>query len=467
MSTRISQFRRVPPICWLVLLWLLLTIPGMFIRSAHYEEGATIGLARGAFEDGHWMAPHLYGMRFVERPVLVSWGLAAAAKLTGRMDLWTARLPAVTSILAGTCLIYWLVRRYSTARAAVFGGCGFLVSPMILQKIVTAEPDTVVSMLLFAALLTWWTGFERGRTSAIRWLVIGLILGIAALLKGPQPLGYFFLGLTAYLVLRREWLELGKLAATAIMPALTIAAWYIAVFQPGDLQLWLSHSRLGAIPTPASYLWRVVRVCLFIAIQSLPAILFAIPLATGRWRRETGKTGELITLLLLYTGVCTLVLVLWPGANGRYAMPGLLGLAACAGLAFERVRLTNPLMFRSGIFIALALATYGITVNCVAMPAFPDRFRKMALEGRLVATVIGNDRQPVYVSAESMNRNLLVYLRSPVRLVSLGNMPDLAPPFWAIVSGRDEKIYRTARPDIAVKTRLDLMSGNLQLLQVE
>ncbi len=54
---------RVSPYLWLALLWLLLIVPGLFSRGAHYDEGTTIGLARGAFEDGHWLAPHLYGDR--------------------------------------------------------------------------------------------------------------------------------------------------------------------------------------------------------------------------------------------------------------------------------------------------------------------------------------------------------------------------------------------------------------------
>jgi hypothetical protein len=30
-------------------------------------------MARGAMEDGHWLTPFIYGERFAERPVLLSW----------------------------------------------------------------------------------------------------------------------------------------------------------------------------------------------------------------------------------------------------------------------------------------------------------------------------------------------------------------------------------------------------------
>ena len=63
---------RLSPYAWILILWALLVVPAIFLVGAHYEEGTTIGLARGAFEDGHWLVPHLYGYRLAERPVLVS-----------------------------------------------------------------------------------------------------------------------------------------------------------------------------------------------------------------------------------------------------------------------------------------------------------------------------------------------------------------------------------------------------------
>ena len=46
-----------------------------------------IGLARGAVEDGQWLSPHLYGVRYVERPVLLSWIAAAIGKLSGGVSV--------------------------------------------------------------------------------------------------------------------------------------------------------------------------------------------------------------------------------------------------------------------------------------------------------------------------------------------------------------------------------------------
>ncbi len=109
MTTRVLDHRfwspGAPTWLWVIGVGLLMTVPRIFIRGTHYEEGTTIGLARGAFHDSHWISPSLYGVRFVERPVLVSWLLGAVGLLTDNLEVWVARLPAALSILAGALLV--------------------------------------------------------------------------------------------------------------------------------------------------------------------------------------------------------------------------------------------------------------------------------------------------------------------------------------------------------------------------
>src|SRR5262249_61794626 len=62
----------LPPLAWVFLLWFVLVVPAIGIRGVHYEEGTTVGLARGAFEDGHSLTPVLFGVRFPARPGLFS-----------------------------------------------------------------------------------------------------------------------------------------------------------------------------------------------------------------------------------------------------------------------------------------------------------------------------------------------------------------------------------------------------------
>src|SRR5208282_6178585 len=77
--SRMAQSRF--PFFWIVLICFLVVVPAIVLRSAYFEEGTTIGIARNAFEDGHWLEPYRAGLRFVERPVLMSWLLGAVGLL--------------------------------------------------------------------------------------------------------------------------------------------------------------------------------------------------------------------------------------------------------------------------------------------------------------------------------------------------------------------------------------------------
>src|SRR5207249_1060844 len=172
---------------------------------------------------------------------------------------------------------------------------------------------------------------------------------------------------------RSETGELIKLGFGSILPLSVMLAWYIAVYQPGDLEVWLAHSRIHRADNWGNYLWNVIRVCFFIVIESLPGVLLAAALPMARLRDRSIKTCEAAVLLLFYATACTGVLIFWPGANGRYAMPGVFGIAAAAGFGFDAFRSTHPLLIRSSVFIAAALAIYGVALNCIAMTAYPDQ----------------------------------------------------------------------------------------------
>ena len=440
----------------IVLLWLVLTVPSVFIRGAHYEEGTTIALARGAFEDGHWLEPHAYGVRTVERPVLLSWVLGGIGSVVGRLDLWVARLPAVASILGGAMLVFWIVRAHATPRAAVFGAACFLVSPMMLQKSVTAEPDGFVSVLLFAALLSWCRGCARGRTTVTWALGTGLLLTLVGLGKGPQPLAYFFLGAGAFLAWRGRWRSLPRLAALAMLPAGVVTAWYLAVYRPGDLTLWLVHSRVVAPASAASWVIDTGRLVGVLALELLPGLVVAIPLAAEVIRHRAAGDRDLVALLLCYASACTAVLLLWPGARGRYAMPAVLAVAALAGLGFERhVAPLSRMRVTAGL-VTGALLAYGVVVNGMLMPARSEWFRVNTSTAERLQGAMSGRPGWLFVYPGAVSRNVTATLPAPIREVPEDALPRADEPMWLVVTAAQERELRESLPHATLLPRLDL-----------
>jgi 4-amino-4-deoxy-L-arabinose transferase-like glycosyltransferase len=457
--------KAIPLWLWIVLIWAAFIFPAIAIRSFHYEEGYVVGVARSAIEDGNWLVPHLYGWRFVERPHLMAWSVAALGAIFGGVDQWIARVPTVLSLLASCLLIFSLVRRHASALAGLFAAACFIVSPMMLQKIITAEPDIMVSSILFGTFIVWWNGAEHGPIGWLRWLAIGGLLALAVLVKGPQPIAYFGLGAGAFHLWRRQWLDLIRLAAAGIMAGLVTLAWYWAVYQPGDLDFWLYASKFGLNIPVYVRLLDSGHLLVTLLLEAMPALIVVAPFIPILWRTPTAKGHDLAIALLLYAVLASVALVVWPGARDRYAMPGLLAFAAAAGLAFEHFRIVRPKLVNAALMVGAVLIVFQITLSWLVMPAAPYLFSSSRIAATTVMSVMSSNRSTLYMDIESINKNVLGYIPQPVRLVRFDELLRVQPPAWMLVSSESARKLTGLRPDAKLRA-IVTNNGTLSLLEV-
>ncbi|HML07414.1 MAG TPA: glycosyltransferase family 39 protein [Xanthobacteraceae bacterium] len=455
------------PLLWITLVWALLVLPGFNIRGAYFEEQTIIGLARGALEDGWWLSPHLYGVRFIERPVLLSWLVAALSWPVGSIIVPVARLPTVISGLAGAILVYSLVKQRTSSIGGLVASLCFLASPGVFQVLFTAEPDLMLSVLIFSAFVVWWDGEERDKVTVLRWSAIGLLLTAAALAKGPQPLAFFFLGVFAYLIIRREWRRILGLGFSGILPAAATAAWYYAVYEPGDLGLWRHHSRLYFWQnTLGTQLFELLDLTVRFIVAILPsAIIIAIRRPS---LREPGGRGDLLSALLLYASLCTVLLWFWPGARYRYAMPAFPAFAAAAGILFDDMRLREDRARYIGLYAIAALIGFQVVVNWLVMTNLPDLFAKSRLWGRTVAAVLATAPATLYAVYGAADDALLVYVPPPIRRIPLAGLSEVKFPAWALLTPEQTSQLQASRPDLNLQLRLVLSKyDNARLFYID
>jgi hypothetical protein len=321
----------------------------------------------------------------------------------------------------------------------------------MLQKTVTAEVDGVVSVLLFAAFVVWWEGYSRGEIKSLRWCAVTLMLTAAGLVKGPQPLGYFFLGVGTFLMSSRSWRMFILVAGAGTVAGAVIAAWYFFVYQSGDSQLWLNHSRLSAPQSIEWYFKDRSHFFLVFLLESLPSILLAVPLAITLKRQAIFENRDLALALLLYGTVVTIALIFWPGGNGRYAMPSTLAFSTAAGLALDHCTVGSKWIVRLAWTVAICLVAYALVLNCLVMPLMPRLFQQSALNAEGIARAVGKKAAILYVTPEALCKNELAYIHSPVRTLPLEKLKELAPPFFAIMTPEQEE--RLASSEITVIRR--------------
>ncbi|MDB6072449.1 MAG: 4-amino-4-deoxy-L-arabinose transferase, partial [Verrucomicrobiaceae bacterium] len=84
----------------LITIWAAIYVPGLGSTELRLEEPRRVLPGRTMIQTGEWIVPRSGGEVYNRKPPLTNWVSAAAMQITGRMDEWTVRTPAVLMILA-------------------------------------------------------------------------------------------------------------------------------------------------------------------------------------------------------------------------------------------------------------------------------------------------------------------------------------------------------------------------------
>jgi len=444
----------------IILLWACAVLPNLTMRSFIYEEGTNAEIARDVLAHGHFLNPFVYGVRWHEKPSLLGWLIAGIGLIIGGVNEWSARLPAMLSVLATALSVQHVTRRYASPAASLFAALSFLFCPLLLQKLTIAEPDTLVTVLSFAALVVWWDGAALGAVALWRWGACGLLLAALSLAKGPQPAGFFALGVAAYLLIERRWRDVPGLFFCMIIPGLATIGWGAAVYQPGDEGAWLSYARLQYHPAFGDYAWRIVYNIGSLFLELLPASVL-LPFISWPWGRQKSDVPAIVAPMVLYSSVCTLILFLWPGVNTRYAMPIAPSVAVLAGITWDALGKSRYAVMRRVTATALALlATYQVLLVVVVMPLFADRFGETRLAGEAIGRAVRAAPAPAYCL--HLDTNMLFYAKVPVQCLDMNGLAALTPPAWLLIPAPYLAELARLRPDI----KLSVTVGPLTEVQL-
>jgi len=443
----------------IVFLWACAVLPNLMVRSFIWEEGTNAEIARDVLSRGHFLEPFIYSARWALKPSLDAWLIAGVATFTGGVNEWSARLPAMISILLTALLVQRVTRRYASLNASLFAALSSLFCPMLLQKLTIAEPDTIVTLLSFGAFVLWWNGEASGRTTIARWIGCGCLLAALAMAKGPQPAGYFVIGVGAYLLLGHRWRELPGFFICITLPAAAIIAWGAAVYRPGDEAMWLGYARLSSVPPLSLYITGIVRILISLFLELLPAVV-VLPFTPWPWPREgtSADVPPIVAPLLLYSGLCTAALILWPGALSRYAMPIVPSVAVLAGIAWDALEESKYSILRrlTGALLCLFLI-YQFVLVVVIMPLFFDRFGASRIAGQAIERAIRAAPAPAFCTG--LDTNQLFYMREPIRCIDLPGMASIMPPAWLIIPSDQFPGFVRLRPDLDVGVVIETTSG--------
>jgi len=421
----------------------VLTAPLVIWRGFHSDEGVALTVARSAVEDGYWITPHLYNTRFVERPTSLSWIIAAVSAPFGSVNQFTARIPVILFLLAGCLLIYAVLRRVSASiPAALLGVALFLACPIVIRAYVMPTADMPLAVLLFVAFVVWWSSYDGGRINMGRWAAIGGVLALAGLMKGPQPVSYFALGIGLFILITRSWKQIPGFVLAGIICVIPLAAWYGYVYSPGDEAQWAGFMRLS----PAAPLDNPIAGILNLISETLPAALFAIAffVAWGFGARDRLPAGFL-KAMVCYASAAAVVVLFWPsGSTTRYFFPSILPLCVFGALGYDALAKRWPLSVAPGLLVTLGLLVYAFIYSAIAAPLMPRQFRAAQIDAARITEQVAAAPAPIY-RTDSVSLNIFVLVPRPIVTKDMAALKTVLGPAWIAVEPDQANVLIAAR----------------------
>ena len=333
-------------------------------RPFRFEEGRRVVQALAIDAGRPWWRLETFGDAYVNKPPGLPWLLVVSGTLFGGYSEFAMRVPAALSVIGGavTCaLLAGRVAVRESAVAALAAGICFAATFAIFSTIRLAETDGPSVFLAGAAFLVWCAARLADRLSLAAWCAVAILLGAVIFIKGPVPALFPMLGIGIFTMRVGRPRERLAMAAAFLAAFVPVGAWYLVNSDVVTLNHLAREMRLR----PAAYGYWLVqigetpRVVLEGLAQSLPVLLLGgIWIVRHRaWRLEPDAWPK--HALFLYAVPAYCLVLLWPGSNGRYAMPAMWPFAVMSGLLIADLwhRWAVPLLFGAMLAAFLTVQT--------------------------------------------------------------------------------------------------------------
>lgn len=363
-------------------IFVLLTLSvGIYVGTAGWpalldssDSGHAVA-AREMAQTGDWSVLHINGIRYLEKPPLHYWLVAASYKLFG-VSAFSTRLPLALAVVGLVMMVYAFGRYWFGERAGFYAGLVICTAPGTFLFTRIMIPEAIYALeftALFYLFLRAWTGTISPRAGY--WGAAAL-LGLAALTRSLVgfvfPLAILFLFIVAAGQWKR-WRELPLISSALIFLAVAVP-WHLIAGLRTPRFFWfyfMNEQVLRALgmryphdyeAVPLLIWWAAHAIWFFPWIAFLPYALREFP-RLKTWRTGLDAAGQARLLLFVWAGF-TLLFFSWTASRMEYygfsAWPAI---AILLGLGLARAeekhaawlpRLQTGLA-TIGLLIALAL----------------------------------------------------------------------------------------------------------------
>ncbi len=217
------------------------------------DEPRYAAIARGMLESHDWVTPRLWGAPWFEKPVLYYWAAGAAMRVFG-VNESAARLPSALAALLAVLAAAWTAVRCYGIRACWYVLLMLPASVALIGFARAASPDMLFGGTLTAAAAVACAMLQKARPGPYLRIAFGVLLGAAALAKGPAAILLVGGATLLWAAVSRQWrASLRFLHPLGILSfCLTALPWYIlcSLRNPDFLRIFIWQHNLERYLTP-------------------------------------------------------------------------------------------------------------------------------------------------------------------------------------------------------------------------
>ncbi len=330
---------------WYIVLpaiFLCVALPVLGARPYRFEEGRRVAQVLAFFEDASWWRLEIFGEPYVNKPPLLPWLIAVAAKAFGHISEFSARLPSVIAIASTVLTAGLMASRAADHRphlAAFAAGTFVMVAPVLLIRYRLAETDATAVAFAGAAFLVWALSRLRHdrNVSFAAWCGVALCFAGVLLAKGPPPLLFPLVPMFLIPLQERRWGQVVALVLTLAAASVPLAYWLVMNLDVTSAAHLSSELRLRprGISGVGAYIRELPELLVFGSLQLIPGVVLAVIwiVQKSSWRRD----GEWLDhALFLFAVPVSILLLFWPTSEARYIMPAVWPLSVLGGLLVAR-----------------------------------------------------------------------------------------------------------------------------------
>jgi len=455
-------------IIFIGLFWLIAFVPFAGFPSLHLEEGTHASPAKDLLAHHHWLAPEqLGGIPYYNKPPMLPWLMAVTGLALGTLNEWAVRIPALLSTLAIAILVYCTARPIVSQRSAIAASAAAILTPSVMLVSSVGETDLLATSFSFAAFVVFIQSDRRGGIDLPRAILIGALMGGAALSKGPVPLLFPVGGMVLFRLFYGPKSDLAWLVLSLLVAAGLLGIWALPKLGPMTRAVWFSQMRLDTALHPASLLaWlsSMLRFIGYFFVENLPVSLAVLPVLTPTWRRRLGIPERFGCAITCYALAGTALLTIGSATRARYALPAEPALAVAAGLILEQLSSSAPKLPRLAIAALVPLAFFQIARADIITLLRADVVQRNRQVGEAIDAEIRRAPAPIVLLNGPLDSNCLFYLHKETDDLIVASLPT-SGPVW-LLFGNGGVVWPESLQTRITSPMLDLRSRDNEPLRL-